>query len=93
MNAADYGLTKAQALVALYEGSQPMGMGFLQARSESLTEKEAEDIVARQPYIDYLFGRPIKIDFRKDDFDPSLYERDNGSADYCLMEYATRLKR
>jgi hypothetical protein len=90
MNVADYGLTKAQALVALYEGSNVQGMGFLQARSEPLTVKEAEKIIMDHPYIDYLFGRPIKIDFRKDDLDTRLYERDNGSADYCLMEYATR---
>jgi len=91
------GLSKAAVLAALYNASEPQGLGFLQARPGDMTEAEAEALVTPEGaiddhvrhfgrlshqehrlYFDYVFGRPLKVDLTKDEFDPWGFDRDNG---------------
>jgi len=72
------GLSRAQALAALYNASRPLGMGFLHYDATSMTEQEAENLLQATKYFDYLKGRVMKLDFGKDEIEPRLYDRDNG---------------
>jgi hypothetical protein len=74
------GLSKAKVLAALYNNSRPQGMGFLHFTPQDMTEKEAEDLLKEGTYFDYLKGRVMKVDLSHDDeFNPWLYDRDNGA--------------
>ena len=78
------GLTKAQVLMALYNNSRPLGMGFLVADPSDMTEEQAEKMIQDckdDLYFDYVKGRVMKIDLRSDNecFDEYLYDRDNGT--------------
>ncbi len=70
-------LNKADVLAVLYNACVPMGMGFLQARNEVMTREDAEKLLKKTTYFDYLYGRPMKIKI-EDDLHPSLYDRDQG---------------
>ena len=73
------GLSKAKVLAALYNNSQPLGLGRFQATDEDMTEGEAQVILDEgQTYFDYLKGRVLKVSLENDEFDPYLYDRDNG---------------
>lgn len=82
------GMNKAEVLAKLYNASQPLGMGILQFTPEDMTVAEAQAIIdagttdvfhARNClYFDYLKGRVMKVDLSGDQFDPALYDRDNG---------------
>jgi hypothetical protein len=85
------GLDKAAVLAALFNASAPGGMGFLQAGSgpSVMTVEDAERVINNGGSPDlvfpdssltygYLFGRPLKVDLKKDDFDPREFDRDNG---------------
>jgi len=86
------GLEKWAVLKALYDGAQPLGMGFLHARPGGLPEEDAKRLVGgdapyepgqsaehrRALYFDYVGGRPLKVDLSQDEFDPRLYDRDQG---------------
>ena len=70
---------KAKVLAALYNRAKPLGMGFLHFTPEPMTEKEAQDMLdSGQTYFDYVKGRVMKVNFKDDEFDPYLYDRDNG---------------
>lgn len=70
---------KIEALQALWYCAKTQGMGILQAiLKTSLTLREAKDLLIEQTYFDYLFGRVMKVDLEGDEFDPCLYDRDNG---------------
>ena len=69
---------RAKALAALYNASQPLGMGFLHFNPTPMTENEAEEILKKQTYFDYLSGRVMKVDLSGDEFYPGFYDRDNG---------------
>jgi len=75
-------LNKAQALAALFNHAKTQGMGVLQYNpNHVMTEAEAEAVLAEGPYVDYLEGRVIKIDFAKygeNQLDVTQYNRDNG---------------
>ena len=71
-------LSKAQVLAALYNNSQPLGLGFLHYEAEPMTETQAAELLKQSTYFDYLKGRVMKVDLSKDHFDPWLYDRDNG---------------
>ena len=73
------GKNKAAILAALYNESQPLGMGFLHYTPEDMTEAEAEDILKQCTSFDYLKGRIMKVDLGNDELDPYLYDRDNGN--------------
>ena len=72
------GVSKAKVLAALYNASQPLGMGFLHAKSQPMLEREAEALLKEQTYFDYLHGRVMKVDLSKDELEERLYDRDNG---------------
>lgn len=74
------GLDKAAVLKALYDNSKPQGLGFLHYVSGDMSIEEARSIT-EQPFgcnQDYLKGRVLKIDISDHEFDPRLYDRDNG---------------
>ena len=75
-------LNKAQALAALFNNAKTQGMGVLHYKpNHVMTEAEAEAVLAEGPYVDYLEGRVIKIDFDKygeNQLDVTQYNRDNG---------------
>ena len=71
-------LDKALVLMALYKHAKPQGMGFLHYTPDPMRRKEAEALLAEGTYFDYVHGRVMKVDLSKDEFDPWLYDRDNG---------------
>ena len=85
-------LNKAQALAALFNHAKTQGMGVLHYNpNHVMTEAEAEAVLAEGPYVDYLEGRVIKIDFGKSEksLDVTQYNRDNGPyAAQDALEYA-----
>lgn len=70
-------MTLAETLKALYDHSQPLGMGILHFKPGPMPIREAEAL-ATDPntYFDYLMGRVIKSDIANPDC--RLYDRDNG---------------
>ncbi len=81
------GQNKAAVLAALYNASQPLGMGFLHFTPEPMTLEEAEKQIADlDPFykrdgrisFDYLKGRVMKVDVGQDELWVGLYDRDNG---------------
>ncbi len=74
------GLDKAAVLAALYNGSQPQGMGFAQYDPNPMTIDQAKALLAKSidAYFDYVKGRVMKVDLSGDELDPRLYDRDNG---------------
>jgi hypothetical protein len=87
MDAIDItGLDKAAVLAALYNASQPLGMGFLNPLArEALTIEGAREILADcekdgDYYFDYLQGRVMKIDLKDDnEVLVRMYDHDNGT--------------
>lgn len=73
-------LSRAEALAALFNAAKPQGLGKLQYNaSHVMDELEAEMILAKGEYVDYLEGRVIKTKFDSDiEIDTTLYDRDNG---------------
>lgn len=75
------GLTKPEALAALFNAAKPQGLGKLQYDpSHRMDSVEAGIVLTQGMYVDYLEGRVIKTDFGKypDSIDTTLYDRDNG---------------
>ena len=71
-------LNKARVLAALYNASHPQGLGFLHYEASVMTVEEASEWLGNQTYFDHLKGRIMKIDLSGTEFDPYLYDRDNG---------------
>lgn len=60
-------LNKAELLNAFYIAAEPVGKGFLQyIEDDYLTQKEANEILKQDGYIDYLRGRLVKVGFGQD---------------------------
>jgi hypothetical protein len=74
------GLDKAEVLTALFNGSQQLGLGFLQREgSIPMTVGEAQTYIdAGIVKFDYLKGRVMKIDISGPFVEERLYDRDNG---------------
>jgi len=73
------GLNKADVLAALYNATRPQGMGFRRYDPNEMSREEAADWLRTNDYFDYLKGRVMKVDLSSDvEFDPGLYDRDNG---------------
>lgn len=74
------GKDKAEVLLALYEYSRPLGLGFFQEiMAPKIDVERCREILKEQTYFDYMYGRVMKVDLSSDDeFDPWLYDRDNG---------------
>lgn len=71
------GLDKARVLKALYDHSHAQGLGVLQA-SGPITVEHCAELLEKQTYFDYLYGRVLKVDLSGDEFDERLYDRDCG---------------
>ncbi len=81
MNMVDIPLNStAAALAALYNASQPQGMGILHYTPEDMTEAEAAEILSKSDdkYADYIKGRIIKTDFSGGQTSLRLFDRDIG---------------
>ncbi len=73
------GLNKADVLAALFNRAQPQGMGFMQYDPKPMAKEIAEKLLLKTTYFDYVQGRVMKVDLSNDaEFDPWLYDRDNG---------------
>lgn len=73
------GLNKAAVLAALYNASRPLGMGILHYTPDDMTSEQAEELLKKHQYFDYLQGRVMKVNLESDDgFEERLYDRDNG---------------
>ncbi len=72
------GLNKAEILAALYNKSKVQGMGFMQVRPGLMTKEEAENLLKETTDFDYLHGKVMKVNLSGDEFNPWLYDRDNG---------------
>lgn len=78
MNTIDISkLNKAEVLAVLYNNSRPLGLGFLHYTPEDMSVSEAEELLKQSPSFDYLKGRVMKITI-SDEFDPWLYDENNG---------------
>jgi hypothetical protein len=87
------GLDHADVLAALYNASQPLGMGMFHFEAKPMTHDEAAELLktgnvgesaCRPPddrgvYFDYLKGRVMKVNIGGDTLNPRLYDRDNGN--------------
>ena len=71
-------LDKADVLAALYNNAKSQGMGFLHYNPKDMDKTQAAALLEQGTYFDYVAGRVMKIDLSKDQFDPWLYDRDNG---------------
>ena len=83
-------LTKAEALVALYNNAKSLGIGILFREEADMTIKEAENLLKHGTNFDYIKGRVLKVDLSGDDgFDEWLSDRDNdkGAAQNALDTY------
>jgi len=69
---------KAEVLARLYKSAKVQGAGVLHQKFGVLTKADAEALLKKQTYFDYLNGRVMKVDLSSDVLDPTLYDRDNG---------------
>lgn len=96
-----HGLTDAQVLAALYNGSGPhlpgdLGLLVAATRKEMTIEKAEELLSGRtERYFDYIDARVMKIDVSEDPLDFRLYDRDNGqgAGERALLAVVTRPAR
>lgn len=75
------GLDKVAVLIALYGRARPQGMGMLHYVPGPLSVEEAKAYIADGYGLrpDYLKGRVMKVDIRRDTLDPWGFDRDNGT--------------
>jgi hypothetical protein len=71
-------LNKADVLCALYNSSQPLGLGILHYTPENMQRPEAEELLKQTKTFDYLKGRVMKVDLSGDELRVGSYDRDNG---------------
>ena len=74
-------LDKAAVLAALYNASQPLGLGLFHFTPNDMTHNEAAALLKQageRPYFDYLKGRVMKISLADGTLRTALYDRDNG---------------
>lgn len=73
-------LDKAEVLAALFNASKQQGLGFLDASGGlPMSAEEARVILYETQDFDYLRGRVMKVHLGGDEFNPRLYDRDNGN--------------
>jgi len=72
------GLNKADVLAVLYSNSFSL-IHTEEYSPEDMTKEEAEEILSKDTWVDYIKNRPIKVHFDKDDYIiTNLYDRTNG---------------
>ena len=73
------GLNKPAVLAALYNGAKVQGLGILHFVPSDMSPRQArEQFGDYDAYYDYVHGRVVKVNLGKDEFDPWMYDRDNG---------------
>lgn len=73
------GLNRADVLAILFNRARAQGLGFLHYDPKPMTREIAEKLLHQTTYFDYVQGRVMKVDLSSDaQFDPWLYDRDNG---------------
>ncbi len=73
------GLNKADVLAALYNASQPQGLGFSEYSPYAMKSGEAQKLLEMgTTFFRYVKGRLLKIDIGNNDIDPAQYDFDNG---------------
>ena len=72
------GLPKEKVLKALHDNSKAQGISFLDLKDLSLEECDRILKGKTELCFDYLYGKVMKVDISGDEFDPWLYDRDNG---------------
>lgn len=85
-------LDKARILLALYNRSRVVGMGIFAAKEEPLTLEECRELLKKQTYFDYLYGRPLKVNLGREFLDTSLFDRDMGlgAAEFAILDEFTK---
>lgn len=73
-------LDKAEVLAALYNRARTQGMGVLHYTPVDMPIETARELTAmgKHLYFDYVNGRVMKVNLSGDEFNPALYDRDNG---------------
>lgn len=79
------GIDPAVLVHALYHGTRPLGMGYMQNQNGLSVDQVREELQRCESrnghlYFDYFFGRPLKmdIDLERKRFSHRLYDRDAG---------------
>lgn len=75
------GVNKGAILAALYNAAKPQGLGHLDSAGSppQLMNLSAQSILDNEGMeVEYLYGRPIKVDLSEDELDVRLYDRDHG---------------
>jgi hypothetical protein len=73
------GMNKGKILAALFNNAKTQGMGVLNYKADHvMTEEEAQGLLGKFQYFDYLEGRVLKIDLSGEVLETRLYNRDNG---------------
>lgn len=87
------GLNRADVLAALYNASQPLGMGILHYEARDMTRKEAEEWLLKGDYFDYINGRVMKtgLPAGEEEIDEWGYDRDNG--DGAMQRVVDKLRK
>lgn len=72
-------MKKEYVLLALYKAAKPTEIGNPLIPPE-MTLSMAEQLIVNNPSLrfDWVIGRSLKVDLSGDEFDPYLYDRDNG---------------
>lgn len=93
------GLDKPLLALRLWEGALPETLGRAPRDNvwaavhvfQALQQKREDFVPLVGTYIDYAFGRCLKVDLRGDTFDPRLYDRDHGTG--CAARIVARLRQ
>ena len=75
------GMDKVEVFRKLYNHAKTQGMGQLQWQPRDADYEKAKQLFeSHSPhyYFDYVLGRVMKVNLKNDEFDPRLYDRDNG---------------
>jgi hypothetical protein len=70
-------VSKEEFLLKLWKSTKALGMGYLHPGAPTISDCNTH--FAKSEHVDYLVGRPIKVDFSKHPiFDPSSYDQNAG---------------
>lgn len=69
------GLDKAEVLLALFQASRQLGSGSVWIDRTDLTLEEARNVLKKSYFVDYLYGRHIKIDFTESHIYVAKYDK------------------
>jgi len=79
---------KASLLASLHNHTKAIGLGVLHDAGRDMTIEEAQKIIDEhehdEMYVDYLWGRPLKVKLSDDEIRTDLYDRDAGEG-MCLV--------